>query len=335
MKPPISKLLLLAEWQLIRECVWKRIWACKTLPKIKSFIWRSCVEGLASDVGLCSCRIPINPSCQRCGCTIETNDHILLDCSFARAVWFGSTLSFVVSTSRIPKLHELLANWDDFLKLDKNRADESLGLCSFIYWKLWIARNDLIFGRRTWSPEEVIQAAQMAFSEFWTATNTHLKQHSNPFMQSQVRWLAPPLDMFKLNCDAALPFEAQKGGVGYVCDHTGTLIFAVSEAAIFSNSSIGEAMAIRAGLNYAVSAGLYRIQVESDCQEVSTENKTSDNPNLLVIDSQPQAPTEIFTRNRSSKSASTLAPANLEEQLYLQLSPAEGAEPDLNQVRIS
>ncbi|KAJ4961294.1 hypothetical protein NE237_021204 [Protea cynaroides] len=36
------------KWELIEKSSWKLIWNTKTLPKIRSFLWRMCAQGLAS-----------------------------------------------------------------------------------------------------------------------------------------------------------------------------------------------------------------------------------------------------------------------------------------------
>ncbi|XP_043725928.1 xanthotoxin 5-hydroxylase CYP82C4-like [Telopea speciosissima] len=37
------------DWELIPSSVWKRIWHCRSWPKIKNFLWRCCTEGVATE----------------------------------------------------------------------------------------------------------------------------------------------------------------------------------------------------------------------------------------------------------------------------------------------
>ncbi|XP_042483894.1 uncharacterized protein LOC122064251 [Macadamia integrifolia] len=153
----------LHQWDHVPDSTWNRIWAIKTLPKIKSFIWRACAQGIASGEGLHSRQVPIDPSCCRCGTEKESVDHILLGCSFAHLVWFGSSLSYSPLSDHIPLLHEWLGSWDALFRSNKKLARESFSRASFLCWYLWLAINDLVFNVKIWTPQEVITVAEKAY----------------------------------------------------------------------------------------------------------------------------------------------------------------------------
>ncbi|KAJ4963124.1 hypothetical protein NE237_023063 [Protea cynaroides] len=82
------------KWRMVPNIIWKQIWNCKTLPKIKEFLWRSCGQGVASSEGLIRRNILVDRICRRCGMVSKTIDHLLLTCPFARAAWHGSSNVF-------------------------------------------------------------------------------------------------------------------------------------------------------------------------------------------------------------------------------------------------
>ncbi|XP_042477762.1 uncharacterized protein LOC122059140 [Macadamia integrifolia] len=64
--------------------IWNFIWNCHSLPKVRSFLWRACANGVASAEGLNRRQVPIDPSCLRCGATSESIDHVIYLCTFAK-----------------------------------------------------------------------------------------------------------------------------------------------------------------------------------------------------------------------------------------------------------
>ena len=66
---------------------WKKIWALKVPPKVKTFLWRACSNILPTRDNLFRRKIQIDPICELCSQTRETCDHLLWECPFARNVW--------------------------------------------------------------------------------------------------------------------------------------------------------------------------------------------------------------------------------------------------------
>ncbi|XP_042477681.1 uncharacterized protein LOC122059041 [Macadamia integrifolia] len=200
---------------------------------------------------------------------MESNDHILLDCPFARATWFSSSLSFIVPTYGTPKVFEWLMSWDQRIAQDKKKVVEMLSLSSFICWFLWISRDDMVFNRRTWSPIEVSQIDQCAFQEFWDPNFLSSNQNSHPSRRDNgnLKWFPPRNNIIKVNCDAAWLVDSSGGGLGFIGrDGLGTLLFSVSEVVDVVDVFTAEALAIRVGLVQTNS--LLKIQIESNYKEV-------------------------------------------------------------------
>ncbi|XP_043703841.1 uncharacterized protein LOC122653939 [Telopea speciosissima] len=234
------------EWEMVPIVVWKRIWGCKSLPKVKNFLWRICAQGLAYGDNL---SLPMDPSYRRCGATTETIDHIILGFSFARATTFSNVLPFLVPNNDSPSVIQLLKAWDQVDFTNKREEKKVLSLFLFICWSLWTARNDLIFNAKEWTSTEVFSKAQKCYREFWltyaNSTNplnsTFLDQNSNNY------WKPQQAQVLKLNYNATFPLDESGNDIGGI---------------IHPLSS--EALAILVGLQTTIENEAQIIEVESD-----------------------------------------------------------------------
>ncbi|XP_043710408.1 uncharacterized protein LOC122659358 [Telopea speciosissima] len=227
-------------WDLVPDSIWKHIWAIRTLPKIKTFIWHAWNEGLATGDGLANRKVPIDPVCARCGTQRETMGHLLFECSFSRAIWFGSSLTHSPSFTSAPSLHEWLSGWDVLFRKDKGLARESLAKASFICWYIWRARNDMAHAPAT-----------------------------SPTSNDKACWALPPVGVLKANCDAVLTKDKSRGGLGVIFrDHRGVQMKALSIPFHLSSVLQGEAAAVQSALIQALEDGHQRLQVEFDSKEL-------------------------------------------------------------------
>jgi len=70
----------------------RQVWADKTIhPRVKTFAWRLLRLALGTASRLHRIIPRINEDCSRCGCK-EDETHLFFECSYARAVWFGSVI---------------------------------------------------------------------------------------------------------------------------------------------------------------------------------------------------------------------------------------------------
>ncbi|XP_043716390.1 uncharacterized protein LOC122664553 [Telopea speciosissima] len=211
-------------WDDVPEVIWKQIWSFDTLPKIRSFLWRVCADGVATASALNHRRIPVENICHWCGASRRDE----LSCSAE-------------------------------LRLRKMR----------LY--LWSARNDLLFNKKAWTPNEVLLAASAACMEFLKARRSSQAPPRPARPLSDQIWRCPPSGKVKLNGHASLCKERNKCGIGFLIrDHLGRCIVAVSDPVPFSKVVVGEAIAIQQGLLEAISEGTLSIIVESDSLEVIT-----------------------------------------------------------------
>ncbi|KAM6590400.1 hypothetical protein CsatA_013005 [Cannabis sativa] len=69
---------------------WKRLWSLKISPKISNFLWRAASGVLPTFFQLQKRHVLVNANCPLCNTSIETIQHALVECSFAKAAWHCS-----------------------------------------------------------------------------------------------------------------------------------------------------------------------------------------------------------------------------------------------------
>ncbi|KAJ4962929.1 hypothetical protein NE237_022868 [Protea cynaroides] len=126
-------------WKQVPKQVWKLIWSCRTLPKIKEFLWRCCADGVGVSEALHRRQI-----------------HVLLHCPFARAVWLGPPFNFLVPQNQNLRVFEWLLQLSACKQLSKSSIKRIISFASFVCWNLWKARNTMYCENNMASPNEVI-----------------------------------------------------------------------------------------------------------------------------------------------------------------------------------
>lgn len=96
----------------------------------------------------------------------------------------------------------------------------------------------------------------------WLGTSPRVVKASSPIL---VRWIAPPLNWAKLNCDGAFKGNpGHSGGGGVLRDHNGDLILAYGNYYGISLSLCAEAKALLDGLIISDGKGITHLWVEVD-----------------------------------------------------------------------
>ncbi|XP_043687800.1 uncharacterized protein LOC122639027 [Telopea speciosissima] len=207
--------------------------------------------------------------CVRCG-ECETISHVLLGCSYARAVWFGSPLGSNYLLNANLDFSDWVSAWKSFSTLGKKESKSLITLCSFFYWHIWLSRNDLVFGRKTWQPNEVISAALRAFHEY---SVVHMAGLSTPgtSVASPPQWVVLVVGTVKCNCDASFSASFNKASMGFVCrDHNSLPLKGFSCPSSFSDIMVGETLVVRLAMQEMVANGFERVVIESDSKSLIT-----------------------------------------------------------------
>lgn len=114
--------------------IWGNIWKIKTVHKCLNLIWRACHKILPFMSNLERRGLNVDNICPRCGQSIETFVHALLDCSESKCIWFASSLGARFDIQEDTTFAEwfqscLLINDSEFLAR----------LCKL--WVIWYSRN--------------------------------------------------------------------------------------------------------------------------------------------------------------------------------------------------
>ncbi|KAJ4960925.1 hypothetical protein NE237_020835 [Protea cynaroides] len=183
-----------------------------------------------------------------------------------RAIWFGSGLSLRIPIDDSLSLPQWIKSWDYFFATSKKQARTVWSHISCLCWSIWLSSNDLYFHGKQGSPVDVIFRASKAFEEYLSITSS-LKE-TQPARDNQ-SWTPPLLGFTKLNIDVSFSVEHKSGCIGFIFqDSHGNSLFAASENISAPSVLLGEALAIRAGLQSAVVHGFLNLVVESDSTEL-------------------------------------------------------------------
>jgi hypothetical protein len=90
--------------------LWDRIWKLNVPPKHNHLLWRIMNNALPVKTNLAKKGVRCDPFCPRCPTTMETINHVFLECDWAKQVWIASPLTLNLSNNPIPHMHDWITN---------------------------------------------------------------------------------------------------------------------------------------------------------------------------------------------------------------------------------
>jgi ribonuclease HI len=135
-------------------------------------------------------------------------------------------------------------------------------------WCWWSARNKADSGESKRTAHMVINDVSFYF-QAWRNAN-HLDKQ--PCISSgKSKWIAPPEDVYKINCDGAFITGSNKAGWGFIIrNHAGMVVAAGAGSANFLMSAQhAEATACLKGLEHAALLGMRRVILETDASAIA------------------------------------------------------------------
>ena len=255
----------------------KGVWNLHISPKIKMFLWKLFQKAIPVGEILVERHITTDGRCKRCG-TLESIDHLFLQCPFARKIWRAAPF---VSTFENSGLIDLKSVWSNLC--EKNCVPPT-GLVSgqlapWILWHIWCARNQLIFEGKTITEEEALTKAITAAKE-WTSN-----QEQRPPPPRKI----PPRPQTMTNCDvlnsdAAWRASNLTAGLGWMIKtQEGSSDFTLPTPLVGS-ALIAEGLALREGMTSCRDMRLRKMRCESDsAQLIKTINSGTFHPELYGI----------------------------------------------------
>ena len=186
----------------------------------------------------------------------KTVEHALLQCPRSAAIWFGCPLGI----RSFQRLEEGFSGW--LTNMAKQVTVESFDLLLVLVWRVWKARNDVLWNGTDISPIDVQLKAQTWLSEFkkWNVAIT-------PAASVRVlKWKRPDFGWIKCNFDAAWEENGAYGGFGVVLRNaTGGFMAALACREYGIGSALhAEAAAARAAAVFVQRWRAEQVQFEGD-----------------------------------------------------------------------
>ncbi|CAL5418073.1 unnamed protein product [Camellia sinensis] len=185
--------------------MWKIIWRLETPPKIRHFWWKACHNLLATKAGLFRRKCGTSAVCPICLSASETVEHLLFDCSWSKAVWFGSSLNLRIDLGSIPNVSQWTS---DIISQASSLSDAkaSLSKIATVGWFIWKSRNEFVFNNLPVDPMATLHRIAHSWTESTDLFSTITPQEHRPTSMSSSPvsgWIPASFGSFKINCDAS------------------------------------------------------------------------------------------------------------------------------------
>ncbi|KAJ9182498.1 hypothetical protein P3X46_006489 [Hevea brasiliensis] len=244
------------------EELWKHIWKIKLPSKLSIFLWMMLMDKLPTNDTLHK-RLPhFDPCCPFCG-EMETSKHLFFSCPHAVAIWINSPLRL-----RSVFLHSVDVKdcWTELLIPLRNHEDHQqlIQLLVFILWHVWKSRNEKIFRNVIISPQDIIAATLKHFEDFSLANDSISKQ--SELNHSTLALTPPPVNVIKLNFDAAVDRNRRRGAIAVVARNLEgkPLDWCCKVYESIVDPLVLESLACRDAVTLALNRGFCAVRVEGD-----------------------------------------------------------------------
>lgn len=235
----------------------KGVWKLNVAPKIKLFLWKTFQGALPVGERLISRNNVGDTKCTRCGLT-ESIHHLLFQCEFAQRVWALAPINPNVEGSG---LIDFPVNWTNLMGLT---CLPPIGLSAevlipWLLWSLWIARNNLLFNKKTAAPEDIISRAVGSAREWLNAQEpAELSPRSRPIVER-------PIDnCHRLQSDAAWREDTGIAGLGWTIKKNTERASFGSHCYFVASPMVAEALALREAIFKSKELGIQRLRCETD-----------------------------------------------------------------------
>ncbi|CAN0912624.1 Putative ribonuclease H protein At1g65750 [Linum grandiflorum] len=249
---------------------WRSIWNLDLPPKIKTFLWRIFSKALPLGVPL-SKRIPnLSPNCPVCLANDETMEHLFLHCEVAKRC-FQEASAFPLPS--LESESNILLFWRNISRSPGNSATLSPQFLAFLWWRIWKARNDVVFSKFQWTIPSIISKVRADLQDFLVAHRDSQTRPPPLCSRSSIagtRWKPPPKSWIKINTDASRSSSTNLGSTAWIVrNDQGKMLFSgYSRYKGIIDVATLEALAIRDALLWASNHHLDRVILESDCLSV-------------------------------------------------------------------
>ncbi|PNX71213.1 ribonuclease H [Trifolium pratense] len=249
------------------DLTWQNLWKLKIPPKHATLIWRILNHSLPVRSSLSSKGIQCNPTCPRCNTSLETIDHVFMQCEWAKVVWFGSPMTIHFNTT---DRHQSFSEWLSTMLKTKNQ--ECMAPIAALTYHIWRARNLLVFQDKNVPVMCVVQQAISSSIEYQTLGHPHRLPMCAAATQprgNNTNWTPPPRNSLKLNVDAH-PCGDGRWGLGMVLRTEEGKCVGAKTVVVSGLSDIldGEALGLNVAIDFAQSLGNTQVIIELDSTSI-------------------------------------------------------------------
>jgi hypothetical protein len=131
--------------------LWDNLWNLNVPPKHSHLMWRVLKNALPTKKNLFQKGVKCDPLCPRCFRTVETTQHIFIECDWAKLVWLSSPLSINLRSAHFDNL----TDW--FVYMANHTDKESMEKITATIYGIWYARNMFLFQEKIIPPQEISQ----------------------------------------------------------------------------------------------------------------------------------------------------------------------------------
>ncbi|XP_026379643.1 uncharacterized protein LOC113274480 [Papaver somniferum] len=151
--------------------IYCRLWKLPTLPRIKHFLWKAISDLLSTKNVLGPAVVGEDDSCPMCNLHPESATHLIMNCTFSRAIWFA-TLGWTSNSTG--SLQEWIASWFDILQNGSIKEAEIINRV-IIAWNIWTTRCNKVLQQKNPTPEVIIQQCKTLMDEHTLMTYNSLQ----------------------------------------------------------------------------------------------------------------------------------------------------------------
>ncbi|KAF7828452.1 reverse transcriptase [Senna tora] len=247
--------------------LWRVIWNAKTQPKVKMFLWKVCKNAIPTRANLAKRRMNVDRECMNCHHHLESTEHCLIECPFAKAVWFGSRFHWNFCNVNINSVRQWIEDiLNDILKVSRD-SERDIAEFFYLLWFIWKTRNERVFEGLVGGHMDVIVKANSAVMDFFEAVKEEELVHFQVFQGA--RWVTPPHGVVKLNVDAAFDEKNLRGAAAIIVrDDASILLTGFTKRMFCFNALSAEAQAVKEAVLALPALGISRAVIESDSQVV-------------------------------------------------------------------
>lgn len=245
---------------------WGKLWGARIPARLKNFAWRLSHNSIPTE----GVRFQRNMSeinvCAICNGAVDTWKHALIDCHMAKCVWAMVDEELVehMVTIRIEDARLWL------VELQGSVNEEQFIKAIVTLWSVWWVRRKAIREQQFQSPHSTLCFINKYISDLGLVPSKQKvvqQPRTDQIVQRKKKWRAPQVGWAKVNVDAALARQQDRGALAVVCrDYTGLFLGASAMVVDdLTNPEALEAMACSEGLSLALDLNLQKVLVATDC----------------------------------------------------------------------